>query len=97
MYGAPVAFRSGRVLDFFVPEQSVVRRTSNLLGGAGSTTEAAATLRMPPVPAATASRIDLATNELGWPLAHPLFVALDLALDVGPGREILQAWTPDDR
>jgi hypothetical protein len=97
MYGAPVAFRSGQALAFFVPDQSVVRRAATLLGGAGSTAEAAATLRVPPVPAATASRIDLASNQLGWPLAHPLFVALDLALDVGRGREILEAWTPDER
>lgn len=97
MYGAPVAFRSGQALDFFVPDQSVVRRAVTLLGGAGSAAEARATVRVPPVPAATASRIHLATNEPGWPLAHPLFVALDLALDVGRGREILQAWTPDDR
>lgn len=97
MYGAPVAFRSGQVLDFFVPDRSVVRRAVTLLGGAGSTAEAKATLRVPPVSAATASRVDLVNNELGWPLAHPLFVALDLALDVGRGREILQAWTPEGR
>ncbi|EWT06388.1 hypothetical protein N864_21680 [Intrasporangium chromatireducens Q5-1] len=97
MYGAPVAFRSGQALDFFVPDQSVVRRATTLLGGAGSTSEARATLRVPPVPAATARRVDLATNQLDWPLAHPLFVALDLALDVGRGREILEAWTPDER
>jgi hypothetical protein len=27
-------------------------------------------------------------------LAHPLFVALDLAADPGRGREILDGWTP---
>lgn len=97
MYGAPVAFRSDQVLDFFVPDQSVVRRAVTILGGAGSTAEAAATLRVPPVSAATAGRIDLASSQFDWPLAHPMFVALDLALDVGRGREILQAWTPDDR
>ena len=97
MYGAPVAFRSGQVLDFFVPDQSVVRRALTLLGGATSSAEATATVRVPPVSAATMHRVDLASSRLGWPLAHPLFVALDLALDVGRGREILQGWTPDGR
>jgi hypothetical protein len=31
-----------------------------------------------------------------WPVAHPLFVALDLAQDTGRGREILDAWTPTE-
>jgi hypothetical protein len=39
----------------------------------------------------------LATNPFEWPLAHPVFVALDLAQDTGRGREILDAWTPPER
>jgi len=31
-----------------------------------------------------------------WPLAQPLFVALDLAQDPGRGREILNDWTPPE-
>jgi len=30
------------------------------------------------------------------PLAAPLFVALDLAQDVGRGREILNTWDPPE-
>lgn len=96
-YGAPLAFRSGEVLDFFVPDQSVVRRAKTLLGGVASASEARATIRMAPVPAVVERRVDLAAESMEWPLAHPLFVALDLAQDVGRGREILAAWTPDSR
>lgn len=96
-YGAPLGLRAEQVVDFFVPDESIVRRAISLLGLAGSTSQARATVRVAPVPAVVQKRIDLKTKSAAWPLAHPLFVALDLALDVGRGREILEAWTPDDR
>jgi DNA-binding transcriptional ArsR family regulator len=95
-YGAPLAFRSGQTLDFFVPDQSVARRASTLLGSVESRSQARATVRVAPVPAVARHRVDLDSSPVEWPLAHPLFVALDLAQDVGRGREILEAWTPDD-
>jgi DNA-binding transcriptional ArsR family regulator len=97
IYGAPLAFRSGQVLDFYVPDQLVQRRATTLLGAAGRASQAQATVRFAPVPAVVERRVDLETNPVEWPLAHPLFVALDLAQDVGRGREILDAWTPDER
>lgn len=96
-YGAPLAFRSGQLLDFFVPDQVVVRRATTLLGATASARQAGASVRVAPVPAVVQGRIDLGDNPFQWPLAHPLFVALDLAQDVGRGREILDAWTPDSR
>ncbi len=96
-YGAPLAFRSDQVLDFFVPGQSIIRRATTLLGAAASTAQARLTVRVAPVPAAVRDRIDVDGNPTEWPLAHPLFVALDLAQDVGRGREILDAWTPGGR
>ncbi|MFE7422188.1 winged helix-turn-helix domain-containing protein [Rhodococcus sp. NPDC057529] len=96
-YGAPLAYREGQSLDFFVPDPSTLRRASTLLGTAESARHAHATVRVAPVPAAVQPRIDLDTNPLEWPLTHPLFVALDLAEDLGRGREILDAWTPGDR
>ena len=96
-YGAPLAFRSGQALDFYVPDQAVQHRATTLLGAAGRPSQARATVRIAPVPAVVQRRIDLDTNPMEWPLAHPLFVALDLAQDVGRGREILDAWTPDER
>jgi hypothetical protein len=95
-YGAPLGFRSGQVLDFYVPDQSIVRRAATLLGLAAPSSQARATIRLAPVPAVVQQRFDLDTNPFEWPLAHPLFVALDLAQDVGRGREILEAWTPDE-
>lgn len=94
-YGAPVAFRSAQTLDFLVPDQSVVRRAQTLLGTASSPSQARATVRASPVRAAVCRRIDLATNPFSFPLTHPIFVALDLAQDIGRGREILNGWTAD--
>ena len=95
-YGAPLATRAGEVLDFYVPDQAIARRATTLLGHTESIAHAAATVSIAPVPAAVNRRI---TNphpdtDSGWPLAHPLFVALDLAQDHGRGRQILTDWTP---
>lgn len=93
-YGAPVAFRAGQRIDFFVPDESVMRRATTLLGTADSVSNARATIRVAPVPSLVRDRVDLGG---AWPLAHPLFVALDLAQDAGRGREVLDGWTPGDR
>lgn len=95
-YGAPVAVRSGQLLDFYVPVQAIVRRATTLLGAAASASSASCVVRVAPVPAVCRQRVD-AEGGSDWPLAQPLFVALDLAQDIGRGREILDAWTPDDR
>lgn len=97
VYGAPIALRSGQALDFFVPDQATVRRATTLLGPAPSAALARATVRVAPVPAVVHCRVDLHRHDSTWPLAHPLFVALDLAQDVGRGREVLEAWTPGAR
>ncbi len=96
-YGAPIAISSNQTLDFFVSDLSVIRRATTLLGAAVTASRARASVRVAPVPAVVQRRIDLNARAGEWPLAHPLFVALDLAQDVGRGREILKAWTPDDR
>lgn len=95
-YGAPIGFRKGQVMDFFVPDQAILRRATTLLGTAQSTAQLRATVRVAPVPRAATQRVSRASELFGWPLAHPLFVALDLAQDSGRGREILESWTPDD-
>jgi hypothetical protein len=96
-YGAPLAVRSGQLLDFYVPDQATLRRAVVLLGSASSRAEAHCTVRVAPVGAACSRRVDLAANPYEWPLAHPVFVALDLAQDSGRGREVLDAWTPPER
>ena len=92
--GAPVAVRSDALLDFFVPDDSVARRARRLLEPATSQETARCSIRVAPVPAVCRQRLDLSMNYFEWPVAHPLFVALDLAQDKGRGREILDDWIP---
>jgi hypothetical protein len=97
-YGAPVGVRSDHPLDFYVPDKATLRRAVHLLGAARDRDSRAATVRVAPVPMICSRRVD-ATGwaEQVWPLAQPLFVALDLAQDPGRGREVLDGWTPGDR
>jgi hypothetical protein len=96
-YDAPVAVRADQLLDFFVPDQALLRRATTLLGGAAGPAQAQAAVRVAPVAAVCARRVSLLPDRWPWPLAHPLFVALDLAQDEGRGREILDAWRPNPR
>lgn len=95
-YGAPIGFRTGQVMDFFVPDQSALRRATTLLHPAEATSHVRATVRIAPVPRAVTQRVPSPSGAFEWPLTHPLFVALDLAQDSGRGREILQGWEPDE-
>jgi len=96
-YGAPVGVRSDHPLDFYVPDAATLRRAVHLLGAAHDHDSRAATVRVAPVPMICSRRVD-ATGwaDQVWPLAQPLFVALDLAQDPGRGREVLDGWTPGD-
>lgn len=95
VYGAPIGMRADHPRDFYVPDQSTFRRAVQVLGLAVSSTSHAGRVRIAPVPLVCDRRVDAtgwASEE--WPLASPLFVALDLAQDPGRGREILDGWTP---
>ena len=95
VYGAPVAMRSDHPRDVYVPDQATLRRALQLLGPAVNPQARAGTLRLAPVAAVCSRRVDATTwADEEWPLAHPLFVALDLAEDRGRGREILDGWGP---
>jgi hypothetical protein len=93
-YGAPVGVRLDYPPDFYVPDQVTLRRAVHVLGAAHDRGSRAATVRVAPVPLVCTRRVD-APNET-WPLAQPLFVALDLAQDPGRGREVLEGWTPPE-
>jgi hypothetical protein len=102
IYGAPIAARSDHPPDFYVPSQAVLRRATRLLGVAADADFRRSSVRVAPVPAVCEQRVGppgqqaktwASTNE-PWPLAKPLFVALDLARDPGRGREILEGWQP---
>ena len=97
-YGAPVSMRAGHPPDFYVPDQSTLRRALSLLGTATSAASRACRVRVAPVALVCSRRVDATSwGREDWPLAAPLFVALDLAQDPGRGREILDAWTPGKR
>lgn len=92
VYGAPIGIRSGHPVDFYVPDQATMRRAVHLLGIARSHEERGASIRAAPFPLVCSRRIRWADEA--WPLARPLFVALDLARDPGRGRDVLDQWTP---
>jgi hypothetical protein len=97
VYGAPVGMRADHPRDFYVPDQSTLRRAVQVLGQASPPLSRAGRVRLAPVPAVCARRVDAsAWGSEPWPLAEPLFVALDLAQDPGRGREILDGWTPEE-
>ena len=101
IYGAPVATRSDYPPDFYVPGKDVVRRATRLLGVAVDADHRRASVRSAPVVAVCAQRVDPVDGQASewshasepWPLANPVFVALDLARDPGRGRGILHGWT----
>jgi hypothetical protein len=93
-YGAPAGVRAHYPPDFYVPDEAVAHRAATMLGVPMSEEVRGATLRVAPVRQACATRRPSLDTEAPWPLAHPLFVALDLASDPGRGREILDGWTP---
>jgi hypothetical protein len=91
-YGAPVSARADHPPDFFVPDQAILRRAVKLLGTADDPDRRGARLKVAPVAMICANRLQI--DDETWPMAQPLFVALDLAQDHGRGREILAGWTP---
>lgn len=96
-YQAPVAMKDDNRLDFYVANSQIMGRAVTLLGEAKSASSAECSVRIAPVPAVCQRRVEPIAGARGWPLAHPLFVALDLAQDQGRGREILRDWNPGPR
>lgn len=97
LYGAPIGVRDDYPPDFYVPARRVLDRAVKLLGEAPGSSGRKASLKLAPTPMVCEQRIDAARRHIGdevWPLAHPLFVALDLATDPGRGTEILTEWNP---
>jgi hypothetical protein len=93
-YGAPVGLRADHPPDFFVPDRTTQRRAVRMLGAVDDHARRGARIKVAPVPLICADRLKARAGP--WPLARPLFVALDLAQDHGRGREVLAGWTPDD-
>lgn len=95
-YRAPVGLRVDHPPDFYVPDMRTLRRAIQVLGAAVDPGARAATLKAAPVAATCEARVRIGESEGSWPMARPLFVALDLAKDPSRGREILAQWTPPE-
>ncbi|MHB8670888.1 MAG: transcriptional regulator [Acidimicrobiales bacterium] len=100
-YGAPAPVGSAYPPDFYVPTERIVRVARQLYGDATRYESRAATVAVPPAGWACRRRVDIVALALDepwaeWPAVHPVFAALDLALDPARGREILDGWTPPE-
>ena len=94
---APVVVASGAPPDFYVPSEHDLRAAQRELRAAHTVDERACTIAVAPTVLVVRPRYDApspATPWLHWPVVHPLFVALDLALDRARGVEILGDWNP---
>lgn len=98
-WGAPVVASGAYPPDFYVPSRRALRWAVQHYGTPPTYDERSATVAVGPVPMVCARRYDPITladpsDEEVFLLAHPLFVALDLARDPARGREILAGWDP---
>ena len=91
-WGAPVV-AVDPLLDIYVPGPVLVSIARREYGSADASARAAASIAVAPASLVT-SRREPPRGRGGWPLAHPLAVALDLAQDHARGREVLEDWTP---
>lgn len=101
VYGASIGVSSDYPPSFFVPDEAIARRAETLLGTPARNASPAATICVAPVPQICAlssfgSFVTTVFPGKQWPLAHPLFVALDLAGDPGRGTEVLAGWRPQE-
>jgi len=99
-YGAAAVVGGAYPPDFYVPSERTVRVARQLYGEAAYDTRQA-TVAVPPVAWACRRRVDTTRLERDhpwaeWPAVHPVFAALDLAVDPSRGREILDGWSPPE-
>lgn len=87
-WGAPLAATADYPVTLYVPDEQLVRR-ARILHGEGTGNEAR--LSVDPIGLITSRRFDGGTPV--WPLAHPVFCALDLTASARD-REALDQWTP---
>jgi hypothetical protein len=95
-FGAAPVIRGDYPPDFYVPDARTVRVARQLFGDPLSADRRAATVAVAPATWTCARSVGPVGAEMRWPAAHPVVVALDLAIDAGRGREILDGWTPPE-
>lgn len=91
--GAPLLATGDYPIHLLAADERAFQR-ARLLGGEG-TGQPAATLALAPTPLAVDPDLVGPTSVEGFPTAHPLFVALELAGDPGRGAEALDTWSPE--
>jgi hypothetical protein len=91
-WGAPVVAVEP-LLDLYVPGPVMITIARREYVTAHGPLDASASIAVTPASLVTSRRLP-PRREGGWPLAHPLAVALDLAQDRARGREVLEDWTP---
>lgn len=90
-YGAPIMVGEYAPLQVIVPAERFRIATAAAAAAAQRGATRPAQLTAAPTPLAVQLR---RRGDDGTPLAHPLTVALDLALDPGRGREMLRSFRP---
>jgi hypothetical protein len=82
--------------DFYVPSEVQLRQASITFGEAPRFEGRACTVAVAPTPLVCNERSERSSSaQPDFPLAHPLFTALDLAGDRSRGAEILDEWEPE--
>jgi len=94
-YGAPVAAPPSYPPDIYLPDQKALTWLMNRATVAPDFSQRVATVAVVPTSLACEARFRRRDPGEQWPLAHPVVVALDLAVDRNRGREVLDDWLPD--
>ena len=94
-YGAPVAVGPDFPPDLYVPDQKALTWVLNRAQVAPEFSQRAATVALAPNPLVLDPRFRRTDPHEAWPLAHPVVVALDLAVDRSRGRDVVDAWDID--
>jgi hypothetical protein len=92
VWGAPIVVSGDSPPELLVPAESDLRRALQRYGRAPSVLAGAAFVRVAPAPAVLEPVA--VRGDSGWPVAHPLAVALDLAADPTRGAEAVDGFTP---
>ena len=93
--GAPLAVATDYPPDLYVPDQKSLTWILNRSTPAREYAQRIATVAIAPNELVFDDRYRRRDADEMWPLAHPIVVALDLAVDRGRGREVVDGWTPD--
>jgi hypothetical protein len=96
-YGAPIVVAGDAPPDFYVPDDDVLRWVLHRMPTAPEYEKRAASIAVAPTSLVCDPRLHRpATRDtVGFDLAHPVVVALDLGTDRARGREAISEWELD--